>query len=122
MEASPPAPPPPLALDGLASLGDAIGILERNEPATATLDDRDDGFFHDHQPRKNGTSFSAEAVQKLEATFEQETYPSVETRQSLADEFGLRAKQVQQWFQNKRQRLGLTTAPQPKGSSVYVGT
>jgi len=52
-------------------------------------------------PRWNITKL---ALHKLELVFLSEKFPSVETREALAAQLAVTPRQVQVWFQNKRQR------------------
>lgn len=44
------------------------------------------------------------ALQTLEEVFKSDKFPSVETRKNLASDLHVTPRQVQVWFQNKRQR------------------
>ena len=62
-----------------------------------------------HVPRKRkGKStrwnIPKHALSRLEKVFIEDKFPSVETRKNLASELKVRPRQVQVWFQNKRQR------------------
>ena len=47
---------------------------------------------------------SPHALQLLEKVFQEDKFPSVETRRTLAGDLKVTPRQVQVWFQNKRQR------------------
>jgi len=44
------------------------------------------------------------ALQSLEQVFKSDKFPTVETRKNLAGDLNVTPRQVQVWFQNKRQR------------------
>jgi hypothetical protein len=46
------------------------------------------------------------ALQTLEEVFKSDKFPTVETRKNLAIDLHVSPRQVQVWFQNKRQRSG----------------
>ena len=52
-----------------------------------------------------GTRLSDAARDALETLYAENSFPDVAARQALADEQNIEARQVQIWFQNKRQRM-----------------
>jgi len=64
------------------------------------------------------------ALQTLEQMFERDKFPSVETRKKLAQELNVTPRQVQVWFQNKRQRSVKPPATRnaPQGDRNYLST
>jgi len=55
-------------------------------------------------PKLPRWSISKQALKVLEETFRLEKFPSAEMRRLLAADFGVAPRQVQFWFQNRRQR------------------
>lgn len=49
--------------------------------------------------------FNEEQTKSLEIVFEAESRPEARAKQQLANELGLRPRQVAIWFQNRRARL-----------------
>ena len=54
----------------------------------------------------------AQALQILEQVFQKDKFPTVETRKKLSSDLNVTPRQVQVWFQNKRQR---SVKPPAKG-------
>ncbi|KAF5460491.1 hypothetical protein F2P56_020355 [Juglans regia] len=54
---------------------------------------------------KNMRRFNEEQTKSLEVMFEAESRPEAQVKQQLANELGLRPRQVAIWFQNRRARL-----------------
>ena len=74
-----------------------------------------------HQPRKRKGkttrwNIPKHALARLEKVFIEDKFPSVDTRKNLAAELKVRPRQVQVWFQNKRQRS--TKPPVKAGGAV----
>lgn len=55
--------------------------------------------------RKNNKRFKEEQIKSLENMFEAESRPEAQIKHQLANELGLRPRQVGIWFQNRRARL-----------------
>ena len=58
----------------------------------------------------------AQALGMLEQVFLVDKFPSVETRKQLAANLKVTPRQVQVWFQNKRQRAVRPKSPDPSGA------
>ena len=58
----------------------------------------------------------AQALGMLEQVFLVDKFPSVETRKQLAANLKVTPRQVQVWFQNKRQRAIHPKSPEPEGA------
>ena len=56
----------------------------------------------------------AHALQILEQVFQKDKFPTVETRKNLSSDLNVTPRQVQVWFQNKRQR---SVKPPAKGEA-----
>ncbi|KAG2680679.1 hypothetical protein I3843_11G110400 [Carya illinoinensis] len=54
---------------------------------------------------KNMRRFNDQQIKSLEVTFEAESRPEAQIKHQLANELGLRPRQVGIWFQNRRARL-----------------
>jgi len=59
--------------------------------------------------RKARTSFSADTVAKLKERFAANATPNTFQVQEMAEEFGLNAETVRNWFSNKRQHVKKTS-------------
>ena len=59
------------------------------------------------EPTRKATRWNIppHALQLLEKVFQENKFPSVETRRTIAADLKVKPRQVQTWFQNKRQRL-----------------
>jgi len=86
------------AADGAVREGETSG--ERIEPLDAVASDEPD---HRNGPRKRW-KVQAEALAVLEAKFEHDRFPSVATRVAIAEDLQVNPRNIQVWFQNKRQR------------------
>lgn len=91
----------------------AQGVMEESTPAVELQVERavssDSLAPADATPRKRkGKStrwnIPKHALQTLEQVFTRDKFPTVETRKSLAVDLKVTPRQVQVWFQNKRQR------------------
>ena len=97
-EADPDDPPDPslLGADALDDGGDA----------GADLGEQSAGGGAPRKAKGKATRWNIppHALQLLEKVFQEDKFPSVETRRTLAGDLKVTPRQVQVWFQNKRQR------------------
>ena len=97
-EADPDDPPDPslLGADALDDGGDA----------GAELGEQSAGGGAPRKAKGKATRWNIppHALQLLEKVFQEDKFPSVETRRTLAGDLKVTPRQVQVWFQNKRQR------------------
>ena len=73
--------------------------------------------------RRKGQRWSIpqETLDGLTSAYERDPWPNPLMRQELAEELGCSARQVQVWFQNRRQRVGEPTPPKPsEGIKVEI--
>ena len=66
-------------------------------------------------------SISRESLQRLEGIFKEIRTPSLSLRQSLAAELGVKPRQVQVWFRNRRQRVRLASLGRTTRDRVGIG-
>ena len=107
------APGRPVALVAPGLLGEASeesppvadGVVELDSPGD------DAGPAKKRKGKTTRWNIPKHALQTLEQVFKDDKFPSVETRKNLAAELRVTPRQVQVWFQNKRQRSGAKPVP-----------
>ncbi|KAL1521352.1 hypothetical protein AB1Y20_021019 [Prymnesium parvum] len=128
-------PPPP------SEFAELEGPPDADPEASGEEGGQDEQLSRDAPPKKRkGKStrwnIPAHALQILEQVFQKDKFPTVETRKNLSADLKVTPRQVQVWFQNKRQRSVkptskgnvaqqpheiLNTSPHAQGDSLMSG-
>jgi hypothetical protein len=89
--------------DGL-SMGRPGSPLHLGEDETAQDDAAEIGGGRKRKGKSTRWNIPSSALSMLEQMFQKDKFPSVETRKKIATDLKVTPRQVQVWFQNKRQR------------------
>ena len=73
----------------------------------------DDGGSKKRKGETGRWIITEHARNRLEEIFKDNRFPSLETRKNLAEQLSVTPRQVQVWFQNKRQRPGMSVGAKP---------
>lgn len=89
--------------DGL-SMGRPESPLHLGDDETAQDDAAEIGGGRKRKGKSTRWNIPSSALSMLEQMFQKDKFPSVETRKKIATDLKVTPRQVQVWFQNKRQR------------------
>jgi hypothetical protein len=78
--------------------------LHLPEDETAPDDAGEAGAGRKRKGKSTRWNIPSSALSMLEQMFQKDKFPSVETRKKIATDLKVTPRQVQVWFQNKRQR------------------
>ena len=94
------------SLDGADGLpmGRPESPLHLPEDETAPDDAGEAGAGRKRKGKSTRWNIPSSALSMLEQMFQKDKFPSVETRKKIATDLKVTPRQVQVWFQNKRQR------------------
>jgi hypothetical protein len=93
-------------LDGadMLSMGRPESPLHLGDDETAQNDPAEIGGDRKRKGKSTRWNIPSSALSMLEQMFQKDKFPSVETRKKIATDLKVTPRQVQVWFQNKRQR------------------
>ncbi|NXD11345.1 NOBOX protein, partial [Nothocercus nigrocapillus] len=69
--------------------------------------------------KKSRTFYSAEQLEELEKTFQEDHYPDNEKRREIAAVVGVTPQRIMVWFQNRRAKWRKTEKLNVKGNKKY---